>query len=1280
MARALPQVLGRIVWPLMVVTLVCLAIYVSSGRLAMRAISAAEPKISEFLSSLANGDVSIGAIEGEMAGFSPRVQIENLAIRDGNSGEWLNLPLVSIRLDAWDSLLSGALRFDEVILTKPVFGGQQVSSQQDQPFPEGLAGFLSGFERLVIREARLLENPQAEAQSLLARSLTLDLDMVREGSRRDLKISIRSDEGVVFATEGFGMGDPLDHKKFSGEFYGFVTGSGLGLVAQALGVRLVAEGSADFWLSASQETIGIMLQSDLKNITRLDSNGIVLEGLSFSAALENLSDRPRLWIEDVTLTHADSEFVLERAQCGQVDAGWQCRARDLEVSGLKNIVLMSGLLPDKASEILATLDPSGRIEAISVETATLDQPLQTWAASVVVTDATTQPYRTVPGLGGIDASLAANQDGAQAWVLTEDFALDLPGVYQSPIEFKSVMGVLSGHWQKDALFLEDGFFLATAPDHDATVQFEIDIPLFKDASIERNMRLAAAVADAPISVRDAYIPYRLPPATYQWLQRALPAGHIEAATFLWFGGFRPYGDASQTMQLAANLRDVTLAYQDRWPDAKQSQIFLRLDDTDIDVWSPQASMAGVVLDDTAVGLRLRANTSRLSIKGQSDSEVHDLKAGLAVLPPLDFVRPLLNDLTTSGAASTEVMVGFDLRDISESLEVEVKTEFESVSVDSALLDLSAERISGGFSFHSGRGFESDDLRGFLLGRELKIEMGPQLAATPDAVLAARLNFDLDISDVMTWRSVPIALPIDGVVPVEIMVAVDEQITVEVASDLTGARVDLPLPWGKSRESTAPLKLTWSDRGWADWEAFWFGRFSAVVDTSGGELPSIAVDLTPRTRPPAESLAGSGAGIHVTGLLPQFDLAEWLAVTADRSTEDALFPLIKVNGLRVTQLLWRGQPLGSLDLSVISDQESIGADFGLPWLRGTYRQQIAAPISESAADFSAEVERNLRIEHLDIEGLPEFGVGSTEDVTERAFAWQPLPVTIGNVYKRSTRLGEIAFTLTDLHADRWHVTELTGELMGAVFSSDSEMTWQRSKGKEVTSVSFVAQFSNLATTLESLGVEPIVQTRSGGFDIDWSWPASPREFDLKKVSGSMDLTMESGSFTSATAETAGAMRLLSLMNLAGLFRRANMNQLFDPGVTFDSAEGRVEFDKGMLRIPDFSIEGSGGYFTFASDVDLLADTLDGELVVTLPLVDNIPWVAALAGGLPIAAGTYLVSKVFEEQMNQLSSGVYAVSGDLNAPEVVFKRVFDAKATAPASVNQSPAESSSSSPAR
>ena len=177
---------------------------------------------------------------------------------------------------------------------------------------------------------------------------------------------------------------------------------------------------------------------------------------------------------------------------------------------------------------------------------------------------------------------------------------------------------------------------------------------------------------------------------------------------------------------------------------------------------------------------------------------------------------------------------------------------------------------------------------------------------------------------------------------------------------------------------------------------------------------------------------------------------------------------------------------------------------------------------------------------------------------------------------------------------------------------------------------------------------------------------------------MNLDMQSGSFLSANAEATGALRLLSLLNLSGLFRRANMNQLFDPGVTFDQAGGAFEFNRGALHIPDFSIEGSGGYFTFSSDIDLISETLNGELVVTLPLVENIPWVAALAGGLPVAAGTYLIGKVFEDQMNQLSSGVYAVSGDLEDPQVSFERVFDATSRLPETESQDVSESVLSSP--
>ena len=57
-------------------------------------------------------------------------------------------------------------------------------------------------------------------------------------------------------------------------------------------------------------------------------------------------------------------------------------------------------------------------------------------------------------------------------------------------------------------------------------------------------------------------------------------------------------------------------------------------------------------------------------------------------------------------------------------------------------------------------------------------------------------------------------------------------------------------------------------------------------------------------------------------------------------------------------------------------------------------------------------------------------------------------------------------------------------------------------------------------------------------------------------------------------------------------------------------------------------------------------------------------AALAGGLPVAAGVFVVSKVFEKQVNRLSSGVYTIGGNWDEPTVTFDRIFDDAARAAA----------------
>ena len=77
---------------------------------------------------------------------------------------------------------------------------------------------------------------------------------------------------------------------------------------------------------------------------------------------------------------------------------------------------------------------------------------------------------------------------------------------------------------------------------------------------------------------------------------------------------------------------------------------------------------------------------------------------------------------------------------------------------------------------------------------------------------------------------------------------------------------------------------------------------------------------------------------------------------------------------------------------------------------------------------------------------------------------------------------------------------------------------------------------------------------------------------------------------------------------------------------------------------------------AGQFDLVNETMDSTLVATLPVATNLPWVAAVVGGLPAAAGVYLTSKLVEEQVDRLSSISYKLIGDWDDIEVRVDQIF------------------------
>ena len=98
-----------------------------------------------------------------------------------------------------------------------------------------------------------------------------------------------------------------------------------------------------------------------------------------------------------------------------------------------------------------------------------------------------------------------------------------------------------------------------------------------------------------------------------------------------------------------------------------------------------------------------------------------------------------------------------------------------------------------------------------------------------------------------------------------------------------------------------------------------------------------------------------------------------------------------------------------------------------------------------------------------------------------------------------------------------------------------------------------------------------------------------------------------------------------------------------------------FSKKYGRIiDDFSFEADFGNmdwtgFIIKDDIGSFKE-LDLGLSLKLNLQENIPWYAAIFGGIGMAAGTAIIGNVFEDQIEQISTIQYKVKGPLDAPEL------------------------------
>ena len=231
------------------------------------------------------------------------------------------------------------------------------------------------------------------------------------------------------------------------------------------------------------------------------------------------------------------------------------------------------------------------------------------------------------------------------------------------------------------------------------------------------------------------------------------------------------------------------------------------------------------------------------------------------------------------------------------------------------------------------------------------------------------------------------------------------------------------------------------------------------------------------------------------------------------------------------------------------------------------------------------------------------------------------------------------TLNDVNIDSNFLKISNYENEPAYFSIDTTRDFYKIKG--------LYEFYDIKNSLKLKNFPPINYLRSN-INIQWD-----NLLELKNIEGNLDFLAKDFQINQSNPNSA-LLNLIGLLNIQSFFDGYDGSST-DEYIKFKRGSGSIIFSKKYGRIvDDFSFEADFGNmdwngFIFKDDSGIFEE-LDLELSLKLNLQENIPWYAAIFGGFGVAAGTAIIGNVFEDQIEDISTIEYSVTGPLKSPNL------------------------------
>ncbi len=1240
-----------------------------AGGLMLAVRHVVMPAVGDFRSEIAAAasaalgvPVSIASIEGDWAGWRPRLQLAQLAVADAQGRPALLLPRVDATL-AWSSVLRLKPHFHRLEISAPqlalsreadgrlLVAGLPVdeSTEEGGEVGGGALDWLLAQGQIVVHDAHLSwTDRQRGAPELRLEQVEFRFDR-RLGPHR-FALRARPPQALASALEvrgelrRFAADAPLAS---AGRLYVALEHGDLGgwrpwldypLPLQGAGsVRLWieadagrgAEGAralsltADVALEAVRTRLGEALpELDLVRLDGRLSAARTADGLEFGTRGLTLQTGDGLAL-------ASTDVALQLGQAG----GGSVRANRLDFGALARLAAFLPLA-DEARARLAGFAPTGRLEALRLDWDGTAAAPGAWSLAAQFDGIGLLAREGLPGLGGLSGSVDGNERGGRFRLDGREVHLDLPAVFESTrLAFAALRA--DGGWSRREGRLE--IALDGAEFENADAAGTASGRYWPEPGGAGEIDLQARLTRAEGTAVWRYLPRVVGRSTQDWVRSAIRNAAVPEARLRLRGRLAdfPFRDGSGQFLVTIRVADGVLDYASGWPSIEGIHGEVRFEGPGMRIAAERGRIFGVALEGVVAEVPdLDVKPSELmTITGRAVGPTADFLRFVSASPVAARIGGFTDGMRAEGKGTLALRLAMPLRHIADTT---VEGEYRLAGNRLWLVDAlpPVEAAAGRIRFTADE-LSIPEVRGELFGAPLRVTA----RTAADGGVSFEAGGALGVAALGAGYDWPLLAHLSGTAAWTAGIRIARGATrVEFGSDLTGVVSSLPEPLNKGGAERWPLRV--------------------VVEHPGAGAPArLEVQLADRLRASLERgsqgwLAGRGGlalgreageavrmaerGVMVAATLERLDVDAWRRALDVGGERDAEVPL-PLAGVAMQAGVVRafGQTLKAVNLRALADP-------------GGWKARLDSDLAEGEFDWRDAGSGAL------LARFKRLSLGGDEDTAEAADGRDEAPprqlpaldVVAERFQLRGLDLGRLEVFARN-RAGLWQLERLALENADGRLGGSGQ--WQAA-GRQQTKLDFRLETADVGRFSRRLGYADVVRGGAATLSGQLAWAGAPTRIDYATLDGSLKLEAGAGQFNKLEP---GVGRLLGILSLQSLPRRITLDfrDVFSEGFAFDRISGSIEVAAGVMRTEDLEIRGPAARVRMSGSADVEAETQELRVSVQPTLAESVA-IGAAAGLLNPAVGvaTYLAQKVLSDPIEKLFAYEYDVTGTWADPQV------------------------------